>query len=87
MFCHSESEEKLWYYSSIEQFEEVLSSLDREHWEADLYGALIDFREDILRQMSITEELTDHHKGSRKSILEIENSKYLVDVLYLWLAI
>lgn len=67
-----ESETEAWYYSTQPQFEELLEVLDKNNYERDLYQTLLEFKEDILKHMSITEELTNSHKGNRKSALEIE---------------
>lgn len=68
----SESETEAWYYSTQPQFEELLEVLDKNNYERDLYQTLLEFKEDILKHMSITEELTNSHKGNRKSAIEIE---------------
>lgn len=72
MFNFRESETEAWYYSTQPQFEELLEVLDKNNYERDLYQTLLEFKEDILKHMSITEELTNSHKGNRKSALEIE---------------
>lgn len=60
------------YYSTKCQLEELLESLDPA-WEPDLISFINEMKEDIIKQMSITEELTAASKGSRKSVLEVEN--------------
>lgn len=72
MFHHRESENEVWYYSTQIQFEELLEVLDKNNYEKDLVITLQEFKEDILKHMSITEELTNSHKGNRKSAIEIE---------------
>lgn len=72
MFQYRESENEVWYYSTQIQFEELLEVLDKNNYEKDLVITLQEFKEDILKHMSITEELTNSHKGNRKSAIEIE---------------
>jgi nucleosome-remodeling factor subunit BPTF len=71
-FVYRESENEMWYYSTPLQFEELLDVLDKTNYEKDLVITLMEFKEDILKHMSITEELTNSHKGNRKSAIEIE---------------
>ena len=73
-FCCSESEDgEYWYYSSVPQLDELLESLDSQEFEAGLCREINEFREEIIRQMTITEKLTMQSKGSKKSYLEVEN--------------
>nr|CAB3516219.1 unnamed protein product [Spodoptera littoralis] len=64
----------VWYYSSSQQFEELLNVLDSDEMEAPLVRELLEMKQEILRQMDITERLTNQVKGNRKSYLEIENA-------------
>lgn len=50
-----------------------MNLLDPMDLEADLCRVLNEMRDDILRQMEITEKLTNIARGNRKSYLEIEN--------------
>lgn len=76
--CFSEAENgEVWYYTTEQQFQELLSVLDSEEMEAPLVRELEELKEEILRQMDITERLTNQVKGNRKSYLEVENSKIL----------
>ena len=61
------------YYSTEAQLEELLQTLDKEKWEEDLVKNIEDMKEEILRQMTITEQLTAESKAGKKSMLEIEN--------------
>ena len=65
----------MWYYSTEAQLEELLQTLDKERWEEELVKNIEDMKEEILRQMTITEQLTAESKGGKKSMLEIENGK------------
>ncbi|XP_060074835.1 nucleosome-remodeling factor subunit NURF301-like [Ylistrum balloti] len=67
-----EGENEVWYYSTKGQIDELLEVLDSEGWEKDLVNAIYEFKEDILKQMAVTHELTMLHKGSKKSALELE---------------
>ncbi|XP_075969552.1 nucleosome-remodeling factor subunit NURF301 E(bx) isoform X2 [Anticarsia gemmatalis] len=74
LFVEAENGE-VWYYSSPQQFEELLNILDSDEMEAPLVRELLEMKQEILRQMDITERLTNQVKGNRKSYLEIENAK------------
>ncbi|GFR88529.1 nucleosome-remodeling factor subunit BPTF-like, partial [Elysia marginata] len=73
-----EGENEAWYYSSKHHLEELLESLDP-LWDADLLAMINEMKEDIVKQMSFTEDLTVAAKGNRKSVLDIENVKTQVD--------
>ena len=74
----SESEEgEVWYYSTPLQLEELMLSLDKNEMEVALYRELSDYKEEIVRQMEITETLTNQIKGNKKSYLEVENGELL----------
>lgn len=65
----------MWYYSTKSHLDELLDTLDGAEWEKDLFSALQEMRDDIVKQMSITEELTNTNKGSKKSTMENEIGK------------
>jgi len=44
--------------------------------ESALYRELQDYKEEIIRQMDLTEKLTSQQKGNKKSYLEVLNGKY-----------
>ncbi|XP_065199486.1 nucleosome-remodeling factor subunit NURF301 [Planococcus citri] len=73
IFIESEDGE-YWYYSSVPQLDELLETLDSQEYEAGLCREINEFREEIIRQMTITEKLTMQSKGSKKSFLEVENA-------------
>lgn len=64
----------MWYYTTPQQLEELLCVLDSNEMETHLVRELLEMKNEILRQMDITERLTNQVKGSRKSYLEIENA-------------
>lgn len=72
-----EKDNETWYYSSKVQLEELLETLDNDEWEADLVDAINEIKDDILRHMNLTEDLTNTAKGNKKSVLEIENANLL----------
>lgn len=76
MVLYSESEDgEVWYYSTPLQLEEVMLFLDRNEMEVALYRELSDYKDEIVRQMELTESITNQYKGNKKSYLEVENSK------------
>ncbi|RUS79321.1 hypothetical protein EGW08_012906 [Elysia chlorotica] len=69
-----EGDGEAWYYSSKQQLEELLECLEPV-WDADLLAMINEMKDDIIKQMSFTEDLTVAAKGSRKSVLDIENAQ------------
>ncbi|XP_053392915.1 nucleosome-remodeling factor subunit BPTF-like [Mercenaria mercenaria] len=67
-----EGENEVWYYSTKGQIEELLEVLDRTVWERELCFILSDLRDDISRQMKITENLTREKTTNKKSAIEME---------------
>ncbi|KAL4240135.1 hypothetical protein ACF0H5_000929 [Mactra antiquata] len=67
-----EGENEVWYYSTKPQIEELLEVLDPNVWERELSFILSDLRDDITRQMNITETLTKDKSSNKKSAIEIE---------------
>ena len=81
-YVYRENDGEVWYYSTEAQLEELLETLDKEKWEEELVRNIEDMKEEILRQMTITEQLTAEHKSGKKSMLEIENGEYLNNVIF-----
>ncbi|KAK2580560.1 hypothetical protein KPH14_007689 [Odynerus spinipes] len=73
VFVESEDGE-VWYYSTPLQLEELLHCLDRNEMEVALYRELSDYKDEIVRQMDLTESITNQFKGNKKSYLEVENA-------------
>lgn len=73
--CCSEDEEDVRYLSIPLQFEELIECLDGNRYEKDLVGCLREMKDEIVRQMTMTEDLTKENQGSRKSALEIANGQ------------
>ncbi|XP_046913050.2 nucleosome-remodeling factor subunit NURF301 E(bx) [Dermatophagoides farinae] len=67
--------DKVWYYTTRLQFDELLECIDDEMYESDLCKTLSELHDDIYKQMGITEKLTKIAKGSRKSYLEVVNEE------------
>ncbi|XP_053625011.1 nucleosome-remodeling factor subunit NURF301 [Plodia interpunctella] len=67
----------VWYYTTPQQFQELLNMLDADEMETPLVRELLEMKQEILRQMDITERLTNQSKGSRKSYLEVENANII----------
>lgn len=77
VYVEDEESGEIWYYSSVPQFKELYSRLDEDNMEQALCAEILDFAEEIERQMTITEALTNKHKGHKKSYLELENQNIL----------
>uniref|UniRef100_A0A182SQ33 PHD-type domain-containing protein n=1 Tax=Anopheles maculatus TaxID=74869 RepID=A0A182SQ33_9DIPT len=76
IFVENEDSSQVWYYSTVAQFELLLSKLDPDELEADLCQELDQkYRDDIVRQMTLTETLTNQHKGAKKSYFEVDNQR------------
>ncbi|XP_048270698.1 nucleosome-remodeling factor subunit NURF301 isoform X2 [Bombus terrestris] len=73
IFVESEDAE-VWYYSAPLQLEELMLCLDRNEMEVALYRELSDYKDEIVRQMELTEQITNQYKGNKKSYLEVENN-------------
>ncbi|XP_013060531.2 nucleosome-remodeling factor subunit NURF301-like isoform X2 [Biomphalaria glabrata] len=71
-----ESDKDVRYYSTKYQLEELLESLNPA-WEQDLINLINEMKDDIIKQMAYTEELTMAVKGSRKSVIEFENAQLM----------
>ncbi|XP_026688220.1 nucleosome-remodeling factor subunit NURF301-like, partial [Diaphorina citri] len=75
IFIESENGECV-YYSTPVQFEELLSCLDEKEFEAILCRELNDFKEEIVRQMEITEKLTNQYKGGKKLLSCLDEKEF-----------
>jgi nucleosome-remodeling factor subunit BPTF len=74
-FCSESEDGEVWYYSTSVQLEELLETIDKENMEVALAREIGDFKEEIVRQMEITEKLTSVNRGNKKSYLDVENSE------------
>lgn len=75
LFIETEDGTELWYYSTEAQFENVVSKLDAEDMEKQLCKEITDFKEEIVKQMQLTESITTEEKGNKKSYFENEHGK------------
>ncbi|XP_052861853.1 nucleosome-remodeling factor subunit NURF301 [Anopheles cruzii] len=76
LFVESEDASQIWYYSTVKQFRLLLSKLDPNEFESELYEQLDDYyRDEIVRQMTLTETITNQQKGSKKSYIEVDNQR------------
>lgn len=57
------------------QLAELIDCLDKEYWEADLYAALEEIRDEVHVHMDISEDLTNKARGNNKSFLAAANGK------------
>lgn len=76
IFVETEDGE-IWYYTTTVQLQALLKVLDANDMEAALCRELNEYKEEIVRQMELTEKLTNQYKGNKKSYLEVENGKHL----------
>lgn len=67
----------VWYYSTTEQLEELLNTLDGNDMEAPLVRELREIKREIIRQMEITAKLTNLVKGNKKSYIEVANASII----------
>ncbi|XP_058463796.1 nucleosome-remodeling factor subunit NURF301 [Malaya genurostris] len=75
IFVETEDSTEVWYFSTVKQFEYLLFKLDAAEFEVHLYKELDDRRDEIIRQMTITETITNQQKGSKKSYIEVDNQR------------
>ncbi|KAL1380068.1 hypothetical protein pipiens_014471, partial [Culex pipiens pipiens] len=66
---------EVWYYSTVKQFEYLMTLLDPDEYEAQLWKELDERRDEIIRQMTITENITNQQKGGKKSYIEVDNQR------------
>ncbi|XP_078510455.1 nucleosome-remodeling factor subunit BPTF isoform X2 [Lissotriton helveticus] len=71
----TETNKKIWYYSTKLQLAELIECLDRDHWEGELCRTTDEMRDEIHRHMDITEDLTNKARGSNKSFLTAANDE------------
>uniref|UniRef100_A0AAR5PPQ8 Nucleosome-remodeling factor subunit NURF301 n=1 Tax=Dendroctonus ponderosae TaxID=77166 RepID=A0AAR5PPQ8_DENPD len=79
IFVESQDGE-VWYYTIPIQFEELLNCLDRDEMENHLYRELQEFKDEIVRQMQLTDALTNQLKANKKTYLDAENSAILREI-------
>ncbi|CRK99537.1 CLUMA_CG012856, isoform A [Clunio marinus] len=80
LFIETEDGSEVWYFTTMKQFENVIKKLDSNFFEKQLCKIMEEYKEEIVRQMKLTETLTDSLKGNKKSYLEVEHEKLGKDV-------
>jgi len=68
----------VWYYSTSSQLQELLLVLDADNYERDLVQVFVEMREEIDRQMQLTEQLTKAVQAGRKSVIDVLNGTYFL---------
>lgn len=68
----------MWYYSTSSQLQELLLVLDADNYERDLVQVFVEMREEIDRQMQLTEQLTKAVQAGRKSVIDVLNGTYFL---------
>ncbi|KPU77735.1 uncharacterized protein Dana_GF24755, isoform B [Drosophila ananassae] len=72
IFVEDQTDCTCWYYSTTSKLKLLLKRLDAEELEPRLHAQICERREEIERQMKLTETLTNEHKHSKRSIIEME---------------
>ncbi|XP_002092980.3 nucleosome-remodeling factor subunit NURF301 isoform X2 [Drosophila yakuba] len=72
IFIEDQEDFTCWYYSTTSKFKLLLNRLDAEELETRLHSQITERRDEIERQMKLTETLTNEHKHSKRSVIEIE---------------
>ncbi|CAH0555321.1 unnamed protein product [Brassicogethes aeneus] len=73
-------EGETWYYSTTTQLEELLKRLDANDMESALCRELQDIKDELSRQMELTEKLTNQLKGNKKTYIDAENTAILKSI-------
>ena len=64
---------------------ELLELLDGTYWERGLVHVLREMKDELIKQMEITEQLTNESKGNRKSLYEHEKGRECFEVdAFIW---
>ncbi|XP_035706567.1 nucleosome-remodeling factor subunit NURF301 isoform X3 [Folsomia candida] len=76
ILAESEDGSSVWYYSTPLQVEELLYRLDEEGYEAELVENIRNCKDEIVRQMEVTEQITEQSNSllHRKTYIEAENA-------------
>ncbi|XP_017842948.1 nucleosome-remodeling factor subunit NURF301 isoform X2 [Drosophila busckii] len=72
IFVEDQVDGSCWYYSSVPKLQLLLKRMDPVELESRLYAQLIERQDEIERQMSLTESLTNENKHSKRTQLELE---------------
>ncbi|KAH8380095.1 hypothetical protein KR009_008904 [Drosophila setifemur] len=72
IFVEDQTDFSCWYYSTTSKFKLLLHRLDPEELETRLHAQIAERKDEIERQMKLTETLTNEHKHTKRSMIEIE---------------
>ncbi|KAH8234941.1 hypothetical protein KR032_005873 [Drosophila birchii] len=72
IFIEDQTDCSCWYYTTTSKLKLLLNRLDPEELESRLHAQLMERRDEIERQMKLTETLTNEHKHTKRSLIEIE---------------
>ncbi|XP_026832862.1 nucleosome-remodeling factor subunit NURF301 isoform X2 [Drosophila erecta] len=72
IFIEDQEDFTCWYYSTTSKLKLLLHRLDPEELETRLHSQITERRDEIERQMKLTETLTNEHKHTKRSVIEIE---------------
>ncbi|XP_037722517.1 nucleosome-remodeling factor subunit NURF301 isoform X3 [Drosophila subpulchrella] len=72
IFIEDQTDSTCWYYSTTSKLKLLLCRLDPEELETRLHSQITERRDEIERQMQLTETLTNEHKHTKRSLIEIE---------------
>ncbi|XP_022221729.2 nucleosome-remodeling factor subunit NURF301 isoform X3 [Drosophila obscura] len=72
IFIEDQMDSSCWYYTTTNKLKLLLHRLDSEELETRLYAQLTERREEIERQMKLTESLTNEHKHTKRSLIDVE---------------
>ncbi|XP_041673909.1 nucleosome-remodeling factor subunit NURF301 isoform X2 [Drosophila eugracilis] len=72
IFVEDQEGSTCWYYSTTSKLKLLINRMDAEELESRLHGQIIERRDEIERQMKLTETLTNEHKHTKRSFIEME---------------
>ncbi|XP_062534618.1 nucleosome-remodeling factor subunit NURF301-like, partial [Armigeres subalbatus] len=72
IFIETEDSSEVWYFSTVKQFEYLLSKLDPNDLEMHLCKELDERKDEIIKHMTLTETITNQQKGNKKSYIELD---------------
>lgn len=77
LFFSESDDGEIWYYTTTTQLQELLDCLDQNDMEATLFREICDYKEEIIRQMELTEKITNQAKGNKKTFIDAENTSII----------
>ncbi|XP_066157343.1 nucleosome-remodeling factor subunit NURF301 isoform X1 [Euwallacea fornicatus] len=70
-------EGEVWYYSTKLQFDELFKVFNKDDMESQLCRDFEEYKEEIVRQMELTEKLTNQLKANKKTYFDAEHAAIL----------